>query len=124
MPFVTEARRLVADPGTSPLLRATLEYMLANCVGRANATPIDTVIDHLNSIGLPIGREEFQHQVLVPSREDPLYIAAYGYFGHGGIYLIEYPEDAQPMIDFYKGRIKSECRHLRHLVALRRAEWP
>jgi hypothetical protein len=124
MPFLTEAQRLFLDPKTPPLLRATLEYMLANCVGRANATPIDTVIEHLNNIGFVIDREQFQHQVLVPSREGKLYIASFGYFGHGGIYLIETREDTQPMIDFYEGRIVSEQRHLDHLIALRDTEWP
>lgn len=124
MLFLTEARALVADPNTPPLLQATLEYMLANCVGKANATPIDTVINHLNQIGFAIDREQFQHQILVPSREGTLYIASFGYFGHGGIYLIETRDDAQPMIDFYEGRIESEQRHLDHLIALRDRELP
>jgi hypothetical protein len=124
MPFLTEAQQVVADSNTSPLLRATLEYMLANCVGKANATPIDTIIDHLNSNGFSIDREQFQHQVLVPSREGTLYIASFGYFGHGGIYLVETREDAQPMIDFYEGRIESEQRHLDRLIDLRDTEWP
>jgi len=82
------------------------------------------VIEHLNNIGFVIDREQFQHQVLVPSREGKLYIASFGYFGHGGIYLIETREDTQPMIDFYEGRIVSEQRHLDHLIALRDTEWP
>jgi hypothetical protein len=124
MPFLTEAQRLVADPNTPPLLRATLDYMLQNCVGINNAQPIATVVEHLNAQGFAIDREQFQHQVLVPSREDDLYIASYGYFGHGGIYLVQCREDAQPMIDFYMGRIASEQRHLDQLIALRNAEWP
>jgi hypothetical protein len=84
MPFLTEARRLAADPSTPALLRATLDYMLANCVGKAKATPIDTVINHLSKIGFLIVREQFQHQVLVPSREGTLYIASFGHFGRGG----------------------------------------
>ncbi len=124
MPFFAEAQRVVADPDTPPLLRATLQYMLEHCVGIDNATPIQTVLDHLNAQGFQIGREQFQHEILVPSRENELYIASYGHFGRGGIYLVQRREDAQPMIDFYEGRIASEQRHLDQLVALRDAEWP
>ena len=124
MRFLNEARRLVADPGTSPLLRTTLQYMLQNCVGKRSATPIDTIIDYLNRLGFDIDREQFQHQVLVPSREGALYIAAFGHFGRGGIYLIEAKEDTEPMIDFYNRRIASDQQHRDHLVGLRDAEWP
>jgi hypothetical protein len=124
MPLLNEARRLVVDPNTSPLLRTTLEYLLVNGVGRANATPIATIVEHLNRQGFQIDREQFQHQVLVPSRENNLYIASYGYFGRGGVYLIETRDDAQPMIDFYEGRIRSEQEHLNRLIHLRNAEWP
>jgi hypothetical protein len=124
MRFLREARRLVADPNISPLLKATLEYMLSNCVGKGNATPIDTIIDHLTRLGFDIDREQFQHLVLVPSREGDLYIASYGHFGRGGIYLIETKEDTNPMIDFYDRRIQSEQEHRKRLVTLRDAEWP
>jgi hypothetical protein len=122
--FLREARRLARSRNTSPLLRATLRYMLANSVGQRHATPIDTIIRHLNSRGFQINREQFQHQVLVPSREGTLYIASFGHFGRGGIYLIETREDTKPMISFYKRRIAKERQHLNHLVDLCDAEWP
>ena len=118
MAFLAEAQKLVGSPNTSPVLKATLEYMLEHCVGVDNATPIATVIEHLDKNGFSISRQEFQHQVLVPSRETSLYIASFGNFGRGGIYLVADRSDAQPMIDFYENRIESETRHLKNLKAL------
>ena len=119
MPFVQAARREVADRaniGNDPV-RLTLEFLLENAVGRANAIPITTVIE---SLELDIEYKDFQQQILGASRRGDYFIGS----GTSGIYLIETPEDLEAMQNFYLRKMRTQRRNFNHLATVAgRVNW-
>ena len=114
MPFLHAAQQAVADPATPREIRLTLEYLLANAVGRNNAHPMDDVLGHLFANGIQIGPSKFQTTILAESREGQIFIGA----GQRGYFLIETEEDARATLRFYESRIASELRRIANLRAL------
>jgi len=129
--FISRARQLLGELPDGDLTKETLRYLMVNGhTSKRNPVPIDTVVAHLNAIGLCtqrgdlIERKYFQHAVLVPSREESLFIGMFGSFGRGGIYLITDRADAAQARDFYLQRLGREREHLANLERLIREEWP
>jgi len=108
MPFTQSARQLVQRLPATDALRITLDYMLGNAVGHANATPMQNIIDHLASNGCPMSREQFQQTILKQTRETDVFIGS----STSGLYLIETIDDARAARDFYENRIQAEQTHL------------
>lgn len=114
MAFFSEAQKAVKDPATPREDRLTLEFLLANAAGRANARPIDDILRHLHDNGIDIGPSKFQTTILADSRVGDIFIGS----GQKGYYLIEDEDDARATLDFYEARIASEMQRIKHLKEL------
>jgi hypothetical protein len=91
-----------------------LTHMVNHYRGKDNPCNIDTILKTLR-FGKPYTRETFQHQILVPLREeDNVFIGT----GKKGIYLITDKNAAIETIQFYSRRIHSERKHLKNLFRL------
>jgi hypothetical protein len=108
MPFITAAKRRVAD-GPADSVSATLEFLLQNAVGRDNAISTRNVMNHLETLNFVFTSvPQFQQTVLRETRVNDYYIAA----NRSGLFLIETQEDAQEAYNFINNRIQSELRNL------------
>lgn len=133
MPFIDRANEILQQLPDGDLTKETVRYLLDHGhTTRHNPVPINVVVEHLTGLGLLVDaevgheREYFQHNVLVPSREQPetLFIGTFGAYGRGGIYLISDREDAAKTQQFYVQRIGRERDHLARLEELMDQEWP
>jgi hypothetical protein len=111
MPFINDAQQAVQNLAPGNPLRLTLEFLLANGGGRNNARPMGEVLDHLAANGVVLTGPRFQTSVLKQTRLGSIFIGS----GPRGYFLIETPEDAMVMRDFYQSRIASEQLQLDHL---------
>ena len=114
MPFADEAEQIMHQLPQGNPLRLTLEYLLACGKGRKNARPMGAVLGHLSANGVQLTGPRFQTTVLKQTRLGSIFIGS----GPRGFFLIETPEDAIVMRDFYESRIKSEQQQLDHLREL------
>lgn len=93
-----------------------LDYLLSNCQNKKNAQPIDKILRSITFLR-KYTKEQFQHQIIVPFREERnVFIGT----SSKGIYLITEAEDAFTTINFYLHRIGSERKHLKNLIRLAR----
>src|SRR5437763_7147985 len=104
MPFLPDAQQAINDPTTPDPLRLTLEFLLANAVGRNNAKPIDDILQHLAVNGYPMNGPKFQTTILADTRVGDIFIGS----GQHGYFLIKDDQDAKAALDFYESRISSE----------------
>ena len=111
MSFIPAAEREVANRSIDDPIRITLEFLLANAVGRENAIPITTVIE---SLELDIEYKDFQQQILGASRHGDYFIGS----GTSGIYLIETLEDIEAMQDFYLRKMRTQLQNFNNLATI------
>ena len=91
-----------------------LTHMVNHYRGKENPCNINSILKTLR-FEKPYTRETFQHQILVPLREeDNVFIGT----GKKGIYLITDKNAALETIQFYSHRIHSERKHLKNLFRL------
>jgi hypothetical protein len=148
MPFLNEARLLAYDSASSLLLKVTLQYMLSHSIGFARATPVSTILAHLNETGyLQVDEKGFHDQVVASAREKGAYIASAEESGIEKVYLVETREDVQSAVAYHEKRIQflqergdaanelwlmdcydrdrsREMQHLDRLIHLRDIAWP
>jgi hypothetical protein len=91
-----------------------LTYMVDHCNGREHPCSIDVIRTTL-PFERTYERGAFQHQILVPLREEDLVFIG---TSQNGIYLITDINAALETIQFYSHRIHSERNHLRNLFRL------
>jgi hypothetical protein len=111
MSFLPAVRQQIAVRGLRDPVRATLEYLLNNAVGRHNAVTLDSIVTHLQGAGFNMTSTGFQQSVLAASRSADYFIGS----GHSGYFLIDNIGDAQEMRDFYETRIRAETQNLDNL---------
>jgi len=114
MPFIDAAREAVATLPAGDAMRVTLEFLLANAVGRESAVPWPRLRAHLRARRLPMSKNVFQTSVLKQTREGDVFIASW----HRGFFLIADEADVAAMRAFYEARIASEQARLRRLRRL------
>lgn len=112
MSFLPAVRREISRRPQRDPVRLTLEYLLTHAVGRDDAVPLRTIVDHLQRKGVNITQTGFQQTVLAASRSADYFIGS----GRHGYYLIDRIEDAREMRDFYQTRIKREQENLNNLL--------
>jgi len=115
MAFVESARQYAQeteDPGE----RAILEYLLENAVGSSNAKSWETMQAAIQAKGINMRQTDFQQTFLKKSRSQSseIFIGS----SNNGYFLIETPDDAQIMREFYQTRIDSEQANLDRLLEL------
>lgn len=122
MAFLQSAQRAVADPATPAAVRLTLEFLLANAVGRNNAIPLHVILDYLADNGHSMSGPGFQTTILSQCRVGnglgEIFIGS----GPRGYFLIAGPDDARVMLDFYGSRIASETERVAHIHRLMQQE--
>ena len=91
--------------------KSFLKFLLNNCSGHENATPINSILGSLQFEDIH-SKEQLQHRVIVPLREKGNFFVG---TSSKGVYFIENADDAKVTIDFYTTRIRSEHGHLRNL---------
>lgn len=111
MSFLPAVNREIASRPVNDPVRITLEYMVLHGIGRHNAVPLQTIVNHLNSKGANVTTTGFQHTVLTESRSKDFYIGS----GRRGYYLIDTIDDAKEMRNFYEARIQREQQNLDNL---------
>lgn len=114
MPFVPDAQQTIQNLPPGDPMRLTLEFLLLNCRGRQNARPLGHILAHLAANGVNLSGPQFQTTILKQTRLGTIFIGS----GPKGFYLIDTPQDAMVMRDFYQSRITSEQQQLTHLRAL------
>jgi hypothetical protein len=114
MPFTDAAREAVATLPAGDAMRVTLEFLLANAVGRENAVPWPRLRAHLKSRRVPMSKNVFQTSILKQTREGDVFIAS----SNRGYFLIADADDVAVMRQFYNDRIASEQARLRRLRRL------
>ena len=113
MPFISNARREISSRPVGDPIRITLEFLIANAIGQANAVPISNVLMHLSNRGVVMRYNQFQQLILGASRHSDYFIGS----GTRGVYLIATIEDARAMRDFYGLKIQTQQQNLNHLLA-------
>ncbi|MDP1677436.1 MAG: DUF3800 domain-containing protein [Bacteroidota bacterium] len=95
-----------------------LDYLIKNCCGHKNARKIDTILDDLRSkmCKKDYKRGGFQQSIIVPFKEETDFYV--GTKATKGIYLVTDAEDVVKALNFYRGRIRSEHKHLRNLKSI------
>jgi hypothetical protein len=93
-----------------------LHYMLKHCLGVSNAKSIEDVVRSI-SLKKKYKKEQFQHRIIVPLREERDFFIG---TGTKGIYLVSDAIDVHTTVDFYAKRIRSEHKHLRNLKSIAR----
>lgn len=117
MQFLFAAKLLITHLPQGDAYRLTLEYLLRNGVGRANACSQPDIVDYLKSQGVDMSVTKFQQTILKRSRAEEVFIAS----SSQGCFLIADKVDAITMREFYKKRIQAESRNLRQLKKLSRS---
>lgn len=107
------------EPGSVEAI--ILDYLRKNAVGRKNAKTWPKIARHLEKNKAHCRCQRFQNGLLKDSREDRLFIGSHDCHG---FFIIQEPEDAQLMIDFYRKRIEKETERLEHLRSLCEQQWP
>jgi len=91
-----------------------IQYLIANCNGVRNARPLNQILTEL-TLSQSYSRENFQHLIVVPLREDKdIFIGTCS----RGLYFISSPDDAFTTMSFYTNRLRAERKHLRNLKAI------
>lgn len=103
-------REISGRPPNDPV-RLTLEYLSQRAVGLQHPVPLETIIDHLQGLGVEISPNGFPQTVLAASRAGDYFIGS----GQHGYFLIDTIDDALVMRDFYQMRIQAEQQHLDNL---------
>ncbi len=111
MSFLPAVHREINRRASTDPVRQTLEFLLANAVGRNHPVTLPVIVDHLQQLGTRITSTGFQHTVLSESRDGEFYIGS----GRRGYFLIDTLQDAEEMRDFYETRIRAEQQHLANL---------
>jgi hypothetical protein len=93
-----------------------LRYMRKHCLGVSNAKSIEEVMKSI-SLSKKYKKEQFQHKIIVPLREQRDFFIG---TGTKGIYLVCDATDVHTTVDFYAKRIRSEHKHLRNLKSIAR----
>lgn len=112
MSLIPAVKRQIKTRAATDPTRITLEYLLANGVGRNNAVPVTAIIFHLQDNGVKMTAKTFQQTILADSRKDGSYFIG---SSRQGYYLIAHPVDYQEMATFYRKRIAAEQHHLNTL---------
>lgn len=83
-------------------------------IGPANAVPIGTVLEYLSEHGVDMTYNGFQQGPLNETRVSalPIFIGT----SRGGCFLIETPEHAQVVRDFYDAKIAAMATNREHLL--------
>lgn len=120
MSFLKAAHdRAKALPATDRT-RVVLEYLLQHGVGRANAVKWKVLSAYLEAKGVPMSQIVFQHTILAASRSSSSdYFIASSRLGY---FLIETPDDAIAMRDWYQDRIAQETSNLSNLIKQAQAQ--
>jgi hypothetical protein len=111
MSFLPAVQREINRRAPNDAVRLTLEYLLANAVGRNHPVPLPTIVAHLQGLGAHITETGFQQTVLAASRAGDYFIGS----GRHGYFLIDTVQDAEEMRDFYDVRINAEQQNLANL---------
>lgn len=90
-----------------------INYMIDNHCGFNNATSIKSLLKSIPGFATKYKKESFQHNILVPLREDPKVFI--GIRSNKGIFLVTNADDANTTYKFYSTRINSEQKHWRNL---------
>lgn len=114
MAFLQDAQQAVSDPTTPEPVKLTLEFLLADGVGRNNAKPLEEILEHLDANSYSMNGPRFQTTILADTRVGDIFIGS----GQRGYFLIASEEDAKATLDFYESRIASELERIRHLKEL------
>jgi hypothetical protein len=114
MEFDQAAQQASTSGNISRGMQLTLQFLLANGVGQANACPLDQILAHLASHGIYMTGPQFQTTILAETRTGDIFIGS----GSRGYFLIHDQADAQAAKDFYQSRIKSELQRIDHLTQL------
>lgn len=122
MPFLTSARDRASSLPTGSREKIILDYLLSNAIGRANAKPWKLISAHLATHGISIAQQTFQQGLLKESRENDIFIASTDHGRSKGYYLIEEPDDATLMKDWYENRISAEQARLENLMRIARSK--
>ena len=118
MPFLNDVRQTIRNLPANDPLRRTLEFLLQNAVGKNNAVPFAQIDRHLRRHNIVMSMQTFQHTVLHSTRVGTIFIASF----NRGYFLIQDPDDAITMRDWYRNRIRSEARNLVNLRRLARQQ--
>jgi len=111
MSFLPAVRREINSRSANDPVRVTLEYLLQNAVSRKNPVSLETIVLHLQGIGLNINETGFQQTVLAESRDRDFFIGS----SRQGYFLIDDIDDAKEMRNFYEARIRAEQQNLDNL---------
>jgi hypothetical protein len=111
MSFLPAVRREINSRSANDPVRVTLEYLLQNAVSRKNPVSLETIVFHLQGIGLNINETGFQQTVLAESRDRDFFIGS----SRQGYFLIDDIDDAKEMRNFYEARIRAEQQNLDNL---------
>lgn len=104
--------------------RAILVYLSLNAMGRTNAKPWTAINVHLKTNGFrAMQKTTFQQNLLKWSRESSLFILSSDRAPHKGYFIAVEKEDAEVMVDWYRGRIASEESNLQKLEDLIQQRW-
>ena len=109
--FVEENEHDLMDDRNYEAMKITVEYLLKNAKGEANAISINRIRMHLRTRRHPMGRGTFQHNVLGILRDNVVFIGA----SRKGLFLIVDKDDAEKARGFYVDRIAAEEYRLKNL---------
>lgn len=91
-----------------------LDYVIKNCNGYRNGKSIQRILKDI-TFSKNYTKESFQHNIIVPLREEEDFFIG---TSNKGIYFISNADDARKTLEFYTTRIRSEQKHLRNLKKL------
>lgn len=111
MSFLPAVKKEIGNRQPHDPVRVTLEYLLANAVGRHNSIPLKTLVKILKQKGVNTSETYFQQSVLAASRGGDYFIGSWSH----GFFLIDTIDDAKEMRDFYENRIAAETQNLTNL---------
>ena len=112
MSFLPAVQREINSRRPNDPVRLTLEFLLANAIGRQNAIPLPTIVAQLRAQCVNLTETGFQQTVLAESRDRDYFIGS----GRRGYFLIDTQQDAEEMRDFYEERIRAEQQNLDNLM--------
>lgn len=94
--------------------RRLLDFMLENNITSSNPKQIGWILGNVE-FSRHYTRNQFQHQLLVPLRnESTIFIGSTS----AGVFLVTSPLDADEALGFYSARVRAEQRHSRNLRKL------
>jgi hypothetical protein len=109
----SNAARLFAStlpPGSAKY--EIMHFLITNAVGSSNAVPWSSIEAHLESVGIKMSQQSFQHGLLADTRSLPCFIGSYDKGKRKGYFIIDDIFDAELMRDWYLARMAKEQYHL------------